>query len=111
MKNILALAVTIISLLSIAGCGKAQQSNSTSTSSAEHALQKVLDPDTQPPHNFAYYVAHLDEAKKTWDQCLKLSPEAITEQVRLRCDMAHSAWSTQPYKATPPAFSSSGGRH
>lgn len=111
MKHVCAIAAGVIALASLAACGKTPQDTGTSAPSAAPAAQTAAQPDTQEVRNLAYYQAHLDEAKETWHKCLAMSPEAITEQVRIRCDMAHTAWSTQPYKPQPSTFSSSGGRH
>lgn len=110
MKHACAFAA-VIGLVSLAGCGKTAQDNGTSAPAAAPAAHTTAQPETQDLRNLAYYQAHLDEANDTWHKCLAMRPEAITEQVRIRCDMAHTAWSTQPYKPQPSTFSSSGGRH
>jgi hypothetical protein len=110
MKYGRAIAAAVIGLASLAGCGKTSQNNAAPSPSTTPAVQATAQPDT-PTRNLAYYQAHLDEAKDTWDKCVAMAPEAITEQVRMRCDTAHTAWSTQPYKPQPSTFSSSGGKH
>ncbi|MFC5550292.1 hypothetical protein [Massilia aerilata] len=111
MKVLSATAASVIGFALMASCGKTEQNTTTTVQSTSPAMPAKTQPETEVARNLGYYEAHLDEAKKTWDECQKLSPEAITELVRTDCSLAQTAWSTQPYKPTPSTFSSRGGRH
>lgn len=58
-----------------------------------------------------YYSEHLPEAKKMLEACVAKGFNKTQGEERIKCDTARDAWQFQPYKPTPPAFSSSGGRH
>lgn len=98
-RNMFAVSAGVALIVLLAGCNKPAQENKAPAVVAGPAVQTAPDSVSPDAKNFAYYQAHLEEARETWRQCLKIKPEEITEEIRARCDIAQSAWSTQPYKS------------
>lgn len=98
MKNLMKMVVASVSLMILAGCSKPQENTATvqNPPTLPEAVKALPPP---PDKSLAYYGQHLEEAKDTWHKCLQIKPEDITEEIRSRCEMAQTAWSTQPYKA------------
>lgn len=88
-----------ISLL--AGCGKKETDQPPV---APHQVPQAVPSINKQPaapltrDQIKYYSEHLDEARKTWNQCLQVPAADITPEIRARCIAAQTAWETQSYK-------------
>ena len=61
--------------------------------------------------DLTYYRAHREEAKVKMMACQKMNPAQATQKDVIECQAADTAWTFQPYVATPPTFRSSGGKN